>query len=372
MGKLIDITGHVFGEWKVLERDLSKKGTYWICENIKTNEVRSIQRGNLIKHEERELSKKGRTWIVYKHTCPNDKSYIGITCHKDPTRRWGKNGIAYINNGTQERFSRAIKKYGWDNITHEILECDLSYKNAQSKEKYYIKLYNSYDNGYNMTLGGEHSAMLGKKHSDETKQKISKYFKGRFVGELNPMYGVHDNHICDENGKLPKYIKDKLSVKAKERIKIPKERDRLQSYNVERMKSVYKYDLNGLFLLKYNSLNEASAYENISLAQISKTCNKELQTHGFMFRFYGEDKNNIEPYSKRISSCAPKPVVVDNIIFNTQSMTSIYLNLSRSMLGIYLTNKKPMPQKWKSRGLRYYNPEIDKDLPIYVDTKNEV
>lgn len=31
----------------------------------------------------------------------------------------------------------------------------------------------------------------------------------------------------------------------------------------------------------------------------------------------------------------------------------------------YLIGSKPMPQKWIDRGLRYYNPETDKDLPIY-------
>ena len=51
---------------------------------------------------------------VYKHTTPNGKVYIGITC-QDPQKRWGY-GCNYKN---QRYFSTAIKKYGWDNITHE-------------------------------------------------------------------------------------------------------------------------------------------------------------------------------------------------------------------------------------------------------------
>lgn len=33
MGKLIDLTGKIFGEWQVLERDKERKGTsaYWKC-----------------------------------------------------------------------------------------------------------------------------------------------------------------------------------------------------------------------------------------------------------------------------------------------------------------------------------------------------
>ena len=35
-----------------------------------------------------------KDFIVYKHTCPNGKVYIGITCQK-PQNRWGKDGNGY-------------------------------------------------------------------------------------------------------------------------------------------------------------------------------------------------------------------------------------------------------------------------------------
>ena len=56
-------------------------------------------------------------YTVYKHTCPNGKVYIGITKQK-PERRWGINGRGYKEN---EYFYRAIQKYGWQNIKHEII-----------------------------------------------------------------------------------------------------------------------------------------------------------------------------------------------------------------------------------------------------------
>lgn len=33
MGKLVDLTNQIFGEWRVLERDKERKGTaaYWKC-----------------------------------------------------------------------------------------------------------------------------------------------------------------------------------------------------------------------------------------------------------------------------------------------------------------------------------------------------
>ena len=59
-----------------------------------------------------------------------------------------------------------------------------------------------------------------------------------------------------------------------------------------------------------------------------------------------------------------KKVVCEQIIFNTIIELEYKYNYSHS-LGRYLNGSRPMPQKYIDRGLRYYNPETDKDLPIY-------
>lgn len=100
-----------------------------------------------------------RKWIVYKHTNKiNLFSYIGITS-REPESRWGKNGKNYKPcKGRYSCFYNAIKKYGWDNFEHEILEIDLTYEQACNKERYYISFYNTKaPNGYNLTDGGEGS-----------------------------------------------------------------------------------------------------------------------------------------------------------------------------------------------------------------------
>ena len=149
-------------------------------------------------------------YTVYKHTAPNGKVYIGITS-MDPKKRWN-NGHGYQNN---KYFSQAIRKYGWDQITHEILFTNLTREVAEQKERMLIIAYksNCREFGYNLTDGGEvgkrHSqesiekmrqAKLGKykgkdnphygkKNSEETKQRISAALTGMFAGERNPNYG---------------------------------------------------------------------------------------------------------------------------------------------------------------------------------------
>lgn len=121
-----------------------------------------------------------RNYVLYVHITPNEKKYYGITKLK-PEYRWN-NGKGYQTN---QYFTRAINKYGWDNIKHEILFDDLTEYEAKELEQYFIQWYDTANSkyGYNITLGGESSS--GAKRSEEWKKEQSK----RFSGKNNPMYG---------------------------------------------------------------------------------------------------------------------------------------------------------------------------------------
>ena len=105
-------------------------------------------------------------YCVYMHTCPKGRVYIGIT-RNNPLKRW-QNGTGYRTN---EYFTRAIKKYGWENFKHEILFTGLSEKEAKEKEIYLIAKYKSNQRkyGYNISSGGE--SRSGTKLTEEHKEK---------------------------------------------------------------------------------------------------------------------------------------------------------------------------------------------------------
>lgn len=90
-------------------------------------------------------------YVVYKHTSPSGKVYIGITS-LDVHRRWRSNGEGYKG----QPFYNAIKKYGWENISHEILFKNLTEEEAKLMEQMYIALYDSTNSkyGYNAHFGG--------------------------------------------------------------------------------------------------------------------------------------------------------------------------------------------------------------------------
>ena len=89
-------------------------------------------------------------YSVYCHTTPSNKKYVGISCN--PEKRWN-NGKGYIKNYL---FYRAIKKYGWDNIKHEILFTNLTLEEAGQIEKNLIQEWDLLNpqKGYNLREGG--------------------------------------------------------------------------------------------------------------------------------------------------------------------------------------------------------------------------
>lgn len=104
-------------------------------------------------------------FLVYMHTTPNGKRYIGIT-KSTAKSRW-KNGKGYET----QFFYKAIQKYGWENIKHEILFENLTKEEAEAKEVELIAFYktNQKEYGYNVENGGSHNTC-----SEETKIKMSK------------------------------------------------------------------------------------------------------------------------------------------------------------------------------------------------------
>lgn len=188
-------------------------------------------------------------YTVYKHTSPSGKVYIGITKRK-PEYRWNK-GKGYRKD--QLLFYRAIKKYGWDNFTHEILYTGLSEKDAKNIEISLIRQYKSLGMSYNITDGEDGGRGLHnkrKKMSDETKLKMSKSRKGLLEGNKNPMYGRHET-----NPAYGKFGKEHPASK-----------------------KVYQYDLLGNFIKEWSCLSDVQRHLNILVTHITACCNGRQKT----------------------------------------------------------------------------------------------
>lgn len=93
-----------------------------------------------------------KTYIIYGHQNNLTKIwFIGRISQKSKSR-W-KNGCRYKNN---PKFLDAINKYGWDNFRHIIFEENVLEELADERECHYIRLYDSIENGYNLSSNNEY------------------------------------------------------------------------------------------------------------------------------------------------------------------------------------------------------------------------
>jgi group I intron endonuclease len=105
----------------------------------------------------------------------NNKIYIGKT--NNPNRRWKDHTRLAITPGHKEYYKplyRAMRKYGVNAFVFNIIESNLSKKESGIREKYWIQYYDSYNNGYNASLGGDGGSPKGHcKHQNNGRARVT-------------------------------------------------------------------------------------------------------------------------------------------------------------------------------------------------------
>lgn len=109
---------------------------------------------------------------IYKATAPDGRCYVGFDS-RWPRRKTAHLQKAFIENegNYNTHFHRAIRKYGRENFTWEILYQSNDLEHTLNKmEPHFIQEYNSFGNGFNMTKGGE--GRLGSVMTEEHKRML--------------------------------------------------------------------------------------------------------------------------------------------------------------------------------------------------------
>ena len=115
--------------------------------------------------------------IIYKITNQlNQKCYIGQTI-RTLEERWKRHQNDALNNVLNTHFARAIRYYGPENFSLEIIDTATTQEELTKKESYWIKYYNSIENGYNETdaenkSGGNTYKSKTLEEMEEIKEKI--------------------------------------------------------------------------------------------------------------------------------------------------------------------------------------------------------
>lgn len=166
---------------------------------------------------------------IYKATSKTTgKAYIGISVNF--TRRQKVHYKLSIEGTSTTRFHNALRKYGWEDFVWEFLEQCENREMLCEREVYWISFYDTFKNGYNLTVGGDGNicpseetlkkqsiSRKGRKFSDEWKKAISDGNKGKKKSE------EHINSLKIARNKRPLYseeTKQKMSKSSKGKINI--------------------------------------------------------------------------------------------------------------------------------------------------------
>lgn len=208
----------------------------------------------------------------------NGKQYVGQS--NDIEYRWEQHKKSSTNKHKRSRLISAFKKYGIDNFKFEILEL-CSPDELDAKEIQYIAKYDTYNNGYNMTIGGDGQSGYGKsvKQYSLTGELIQEF---QTIELAHKVTGAPVSGIVNCCAKRRKQAGNFMWCYADDCID--------SSYSSNKTKAVDQYDLDGNFIQTFNSCVEAAKFFGKTKAQISACCRKTCGScAGFLWRFHGDE-----------------------------------------------------------------------------------
>lgn len=233
--------------------------------------------------------------IIYMRTSPSGKRYIGQTI-KDESQRWKQHvADAY---GSEKRprntpLSCAIRKYGADSFTVEILEsCIQTEEELNEREQYWIKKYHTLiyenQNGLNATVGGDgHRIYL-----DLDFQKM--FDEGHSITEISKITGVSSATVSS-------YIANSKNEKCS--------RCRQKALEKNPPRSVSNYDVNTCKkIMTFSSMADACLFYKGARQTgyiTGALYGKAITALGFLWKFDDEPMSVIkERYKKYHNSSA--------------------------------------------------------------------
>lgn len=206
---------------------------------------------------------------IYKITSPSNKVYIGQSWNI--SRRF--NQYSRMNGfKTQSILYNSLKKYGLKNHNFEIiceLPSDITQMVLDNYEQIYINLYRD----CNLILMNIREAGSRGKHSIETKRKMS-------ISKIGNKVNVGRILSCETIEKMRK-------------AKIGKSHPNMGKYKYTGkgrggQRSILQYSLDGNFIRKFASINEASVELNIKRTSISECVNGRNKRAGkYIFKTNG-------------------------------------------------------------------------------------
>lgn len=216
---------------------------------------------------------------------------------KNVKKRWKNNGNGYAG---CIHFYNAIKKYGWNNFEHVVLQDCLTKTEANLLEKELIAKYHTQDAnyGYNIASGGEGSLGIPRKFGKEhhASKPVYQYdLDGNFI-RVWENAGCVEREIGISTSDISSVARGKLYT-AGDYIWRYELSDNVSSYHKRqyRNKKIYQLDKNLNIIQTFKDMYVIDK-KLFNINTITKCCNKVSLTHKGYFWCFEEDYTTFEEY----------------------------------------------------------------------------
>ena len=214
---------------------------------------------------------------IYKITnTTNGKCYIGQS--RDIEARWAKHLSSYKSYPEWELY-RAFKKYGIGAFSFEVIE-ECTIEELNEREIYWIAHFDSFNNGYNMTLGG--------KACNGTNDKVVYQYDlaGNFIKEYKSAHeAARENNIQFTN--ICKVCRGERKTAGGFGWSYTKT-ENIGPIKTKRLGdgTVLQFTKEGEFVAEYSSAKEARRQTGISDTTIGLVCKGKGKTAGgFVWKY---------------------------------------------------------------------------------------
>jgi group I intron endonuclease len=204
--------------------------------------------------------------IIYKvENINSGKIYIGATSKSLETRK--KDHIKKSKRGKSYAFQNAIATHGPDAFNWQQIDTATSIDELAQKEKAYILKYNSKEDGYNQSEGGEIQKSVYQ-YDVSTGILINKYSSLSVAGATVNLTKQDLSKVCLSVNKLSNGFVWTYSSTFPTDLKD------------HRKKVVQQFSLEGTLINEFKSVSEAAKLTGCNKTSIAKVCRGERQSCG--------------------------------------------------------------------------------------------
>lgn len=176
---------------------------------------------------------------IYKITNKiNNNAYIGLT-NRAVEIRWTEH-TNYLNTSYDSQQNSlihiALRKYGKENFTFEVLEDNIPVEELNKREQYWIAYYDTFTHGYNMTPGGDMKPL-----KYDYNELLEFWQQGLSPTEISQKIGINQNYLLQLLLQLG-ITHNEIKVRSNQYKSVP----------------VEQYTLDGKYIQTFSSIRQAA------------------------------------------------------------------------------------------------------------------